>query len=126
LGQATKDIYINVPEAPVPDSVLADSKKECLASAMERCELEAISENDYQKKTIVTSCTCDNLKRAWDEIKSGCLGDISSMFCECYEGTSYPQGCGCNLQYSVCVTCCNAQSVKSAIESSCDARVICE
>ena len=132
LRASTKSIYIHVPET-TPDYHLPESKKLSLVQDMKECQIEPISENTYPKTTIVTTCTCENLKAVWEDVKSSCTNpSIANLFCTCPSGTAYPEGCGqqCGDEYSPpCVTCCNLDQIKWLIRDwtvNCNTRVICK
>jgi hypothetical protein len=132
LKSATKNLYINIPETS-PDYMIPVSTKLALAQELRECQIEPISENPYPKTTFVTSCTCENLKTVWEEVKASCTNpDISNLFCTCPSGSSYPSGCSqqCGA-YTLpsCVTCCNLNQIKQSISgwvSNCNTRVICK
>jgi len=131
LKPSVKTIFIHVPETS-PDYLIEESKKRSLAQDLRECGIEPISEGTYPRNTFVTSCTCENLKIIWDDVKASCTNpNIESLFCTCPEGSSYPSGCGqqCGDEYSPeCATCCSLNQIKQSLSgwvSSCDTKVIC-
>jgi hypothetical protein len=135
LKSSTKSIYIHVPEAS-PDSfsyMISQSKKLSLAQELRVCQIEPISENSYPKTTIVATCTCENLRAIWEDVKSTCTNpNIVNLFCTCPSGTAWSDGCGkeCGDEYSpACITCCNADQIKFLVQDwakNCNTRVICK
>ncbi|MEM7815650.1 MAG: hypothetical protein QXN71_00850 [Candidatus Aenigmatarchaeota archaeon] len=124
LKSSSKDIYFNIPEAASPDYKLSENKKLCLAQKLRECNIEPVSDTAYPKTTLVTSCTCGNLLSALTDV--GC--PVSSMFCTCPSGSSYPSGCGqyCDNDYVPCDTCCPLNTVLKFALDNCNTRVICK
>jgi hypothetical protein len=131
LKTSVKTIYINIPESS-PVYQISVASKLLLAQSLRECQIEPISESAYPKTTIVISCTCENLKAVWEDVKTGCTPDIGNLFCTCPSGTAFSAGCGkpCGGQYLPdCITCCNLEQIKQQVQgwiSSCDTRVICK
>jgi len=132
LKSSAKSIFIHIPETS-PEYLIPVSTKLALAQDLKECQIEPISENPYPKTTYVTSCTCENLKTIWEEVKASCTNpNIANLFCTCPSGSSYPAGCGqqCGTDpLPDCTTCCNLDQIKQSLSgwiSSCDTRVICK
>jgi hypothetical protein len=128
LKASAKTIYINIPETS-PQYQISTANKLLLAQSLRECQIEPISETAYPKTTIVASCTCENLKAIWDEVKASCTPDISNQFCTCPAGSSFPAGCSPVCGLSPCATCCDQNQIRQMVQgwaSSCDTRVICK
>jgi hypothetical protein len=132
LKSSTKSIYIQIPET-TPEYLISQSKKLSLVQDLRECQIEPISENPYPKNTFVTSCTCENLKIIWEEVKASCTNpNMANLFCTCPSVSSYPSGCSqqCGTDpLPACVTCCNLDQIKQSLSgwlSNCDTRVICK
>jgi hypothetical protein len=129
LKTSVKTIYVNIPES-YPEYQISVGKKLMLAQSLRECQIEPISEVAYPKTTIVTSCTCENLKTIWEDVKASCTNpDIGNQFCTCPFGSAFPGGCGQECGLAPCVTCCDTSKILQLVQgwaANCNTRVICK
>jgi hypothetical protein len=130
LERNEDEVYINMPRSETKTGnnyQVSDSEKSCLTSYLATCDIDPISSSEIIQKTVVMTCSCDNLLELMDDLGTG--PDTTEMFCTCPEGSSYssgccdrtPQGCGSacgdDEWLPPCVTCCDITGLVDFINS---------
>jgi len=155
LARDEDEIYVNMPIAEAKkgyDYQVSDSEKSCLMNYLAKCDIDPISEEEVIQKTVVMTCSCDNLLMLVNN--TGISSETSDMFCRCPPGTIYSsEGCcdrptdrctsqvcdGCKsvvfggecVPLPPCVNCCDVTGLVNYINSEqtqlkTGTRLICE
>ena len=132
LGSEDRDVYVYIPRRSSDSGlVMTDSEKACLAAAMQKCEIDPVSTEEYVDNTIVLpGCDCSYLK-AVAESCGATIAEINSMFCDCPVGgidLSDCGSCGPGLWEEPCTTCCDKEAALDYLkdlEQDCQVRVVC-
>jgi hypothetical protein len=109
------------------DYDMGNSEKQCLAQAIQKCEIDPVSTEKYVSTTLVLSpegCTCSYLR----SIAEGCGAPRTDIYCDCPADGSYPSECDECEGDDSCTTCCDKPALLEhlkTIEESCGIRVIC-
>ncbi len=149
LDRNEDEVFINMPRSETKTGnnyQVSDSEKSCLTSYLATCGIDPISSSEAVQKTVVMTCSCDNLLGFVNDV--GIEPETRESFCRCPEGSSYssgccdrtPQGCafaceecgtGCSGYLPQCVNCCDVTGLVDYINSGpvqlkTNARLICK